>query len=811
MTDHRSTLFIIYLAVVLLVPAGTIRAADPAQINQITLGDGDIPGLGLSFNTQQSYILNQYEPYEVTFLYGDQNADHMTITIYFYTGGDGELTFENDRGLIENNVMNNQVYYRIISRENETARYEALYADQPQLGTHVYGTISFLDGTTYAGVSATLANTYTDQQLSTMMAKGEAKARSLLSTHALTQLQGQITGFTKPLKHIKVTLSDGTKTTQTTTDAQGNFIFNGTFSKGHQYTLTVTFAYTIGDTTYFALHYQEHNETVVSVKRTFTVSSESDLTQDFTMEHDLTTVLGGDWAKTFASMYVHFTEALEFYQNILHVTVNYQLPLDVYTFCSEATGTRYWYNIPGRSYITIDAEKSIHESAYRPLNREYHEFSHYIMHTLYQRWPEAGADLPETVPEINHGGFVNPSTSDSFVEGFAIFMASVILKYSEEAGTIPMTADIENMSVFKMADYLTNTQWAGREVRTPAWANNGKFEELAIAGVLWDLYDNGNMYCDKSPGELFGIYQNKLPEIWKDYNETKEIMEYDAREQGQTNYTYPPLKLLTLQDFQGLKFDDDNVSLSLDAIWTILKTFHNDFTSIYRDVLASYTSQKTEIDKIFINQGFFVDPTPGDGVYSPHDMFRDSNKNGRYDSGEFYIDVPENDFVYTSGDVIGQAADCGRPWRQSVQETPGYFIKVDNKVPFYLIRVSFPNQFYLDYAVQAWNKNGYVPIPPVPAGYIALITVVPENTVYRAPLNLSADVLQAHYYESLSQGYVTDHDFQISGTIPPLPSMPADISGAVTGGSKQTPGFEIVVCLGACLLAMALMRQRRKQ
>ena len=804
-------MIILATAVVLIIPVGTIRAVDPSQVNQITLADGDIPGLGLSFNSKQSFIYNQYQPYEVSFMYGDQNADHMTITIYFDTGEDGATTFENDRNLIENNVMNNQVYYRIITRENETTRYKALYADQPQLGTHLYGTISFLDGTTYVGISATLQNTYTDEQLSSLLSQGEAKARSLLSTRTLTQLQGHITGFTKPLKHIEVTVSDGTHDTQTTTDDQGNYLLNGTFSKGHQYTLTVTFAYTVGDTTYFALHYQEQNQTIISVKRTFTVSSESDLTQDFAMEHDLVTTFNGDWAKTFASMYVHFTEALEFYQNLLHVTINYQLPLDVYTFCSAATGTRYWYNIPGRSYITFDAEKSIHESPYRPMNREYHEFSHYIMHTLYQRWPEPEADLPETVPEINHGGYVNPSTSDSFVEGFAIFMSALIYEHSEEVGTIPMVADIENMSVFTMADFVSNTQWAGRESRTPVWANNGKSEELAVAGVLWDLYDSGSTYCNKSPEDLYKIYQNRIPALWKDYNETKEAMEYDAREQGQMNYTYTPFKILTLQDFQGLKFDDDNVSLGLDAIWTVLKTFHNDFTSVYKDIIASYTSQKTEIDKIFINEGFFVDTTPGNGVYDLHDLFRDANNNGRYDSGEFYIDIPVDNLVYKTGDVIGQAADFSRPWRQSVQETPGYFVKVDNTVPFYLIKVSFPNQFYLDYAVTAWNRNGYVPIPVVPAGYMALITVVPETTSFASPLNLSADVIQAHYRESLAQGYVTDHDFQITGSIPALPSMPAAISQTTTGGSKQTPGFEIIICMGACLLACALMRMNRKK
>jgi|GEM_PF-5997698 hypothetical protein len=51
----------------------------------------------------------------------------------------------------------------------------------------------------------------------------------------------------------------------------------------------------------------------------------------------------------------------------------------------------------------------------------YHEFSHYAMHTLYGK---AFEDVAEG--ETNHAGYANPTTGDSYQEGFAAFMAVVI-------------------------------------------------------------------------------------------------------------------------------------------------------------------------------------------------------------------------------------------------------------------------------------------------------------------------------------------------------------------------------------------------
>jgi len=406
------TMLVLTLTFLLVIPAhNTALAADPSQASQILIDDGNIPDLGLSLNKEKSFILTEVKPPQVTIFYGEQDpAAHASINIYFY---DYDLTtYMSEHILFYESNFVESTSYRVITWEKQADRYALLLENL--LGDYLTGSIEFTHGTTLVGVDAKLnKNTYSDAQLEAMLSKLEAKAQELLSIEAMGEIHGQITGFTRPMKHIKVSLSNGGTSNETTTDDEGNYNFTRPIAKGMQYNLTVTFSYVMNTTTFFSLHYLENNISVVTFRRTFTVDSTNDLTQNIAIDQELPQYYGGDWAKTFASMYVHFSEALEFYKVGLEVDVNYQLPLDVYTFASQQTGTRYWYNIPGKSYITIDAEKSIHESVYRPRNREYHEFSHYIMHAMYQKWPAPSPDLPVTIEEQNHGGYINPSTSDS--------------------------------------------------------------------------------------------------------------------------------------------------------------------------------------------------------------------------------------------------------------------------------------------------------------------------------------------------------------------------------------------------------------
>jgi hypothetical protein len=613
-----------------------------------------------------------------------------------------------------------------------------------------------------------------------------------------------------PMRHMQLVLHDGNKVMETTTNASGKYNFTlQDYTTGKEYILDIKFAYEKNHTTFFRLFYQDEESPVV-LSQMFTLNTDEDLTHNIIADQDLMPDYGGAWAKAFASMYVHFSEAIDAY-TFLDVNINYQLPLDVYTFVPKETGTRYWYNIPGKSYITIDTEKSIHESVYRPMNREYHEFSHYIMHTLYKKWPAPATDLPVSIEERNHDGYLNPSTSDSYVEGFAIYMSAILFAFWEDVGvTVPMsTPDPESMSLLEAENFMYATHWQGLELGAKAYGNSGKAEERAIASVLWDLMDGNDVYCDKSPEEMYQEYLRRLPEIKRVYEYYKTQYEEVQRDYGITgpNATAPPLKNYTLDDFKAMQWDDDQVSLGVGAVWNVTKEFHNDFTSVYNEFIARYPEQKQEIDKVFIDEGFYVDTNPGNGICDHRDIYRDENNNGQYDEGEYYVDFPVDGFEYTPGNVVGQAANYNRQWRQSVQEVPGYFIKVDNTVPFYLIKVSFPYNFYLDYVVRSWNDNGLVSIPVPPEGYHALISVIPEGVECNGPLNFTSIAFHHDYNASLAQGYYLSYDFQVTGPIPPYPSMPSDTDD---NGPSPIPGFECIIIIGL-LSVMLLWRRYRKQ
>ncbi len=104
----------------------------------------------------------------------------------------------------------------------------------------------------------------------------------------------------------------------------------------------------------------------------------------------------------------------------------------------------------------------------------YHEFSHYVMHLLYKDTFEELMALG-----FNHGGFANPTTGDSFMEGFAEFMPVMIVKqigrwWQEKPQELPD-------SYYPTCGPLDTLVYP--------WDAEGRCEEFAIAGLLWDLYD----------------------------------------------------------------------------------------------------------------------------------------------------------------------------------------------------------------------------------------------------------------------------------------------------------------------------------
>jgi hypothetical protein len=99
-----------------------------------------------------------------------------------------------------------------------------------------------------------------------------------------------------------------------------------------------------------------------------------------------------------------------------------------------------------------------------------HEFGHHF-DCMTNNGKFRAVNLDTSGNLINHGGYMNPSTADSFEEGLATAYAIFVQDYRGDKN--PYMAGNFNLS--SPGNYVS-------------WKANGKFEELAISILLWDVY-----------------------------------------------------------------------------------------------------------------------------------------------------------------------------------------------------------------------------------------------------------------------------------------------------------------------------------
>ena len=185
--------------------------------------------------------------------------------------------------------------------------------------------------------------------------------------------------------------------------------------------------------------------------------------------------------------------SVEFYDS-LNLYKDFDIPaVSVRCYDDSRGGTLY---SPGRGiYIArADMENSSPEA---PHNREWHEYNHHVMYSIYGKWPEG-------VPggyRVNHAGFLNASTADSYMEGFAEFMALVTGDYYE-LGNGSVYAPIADMDLYYKP-----------------WEWRGQAEELSVAAILWKLYDG--VYAEEVGSTLENLWP-VMKTYSKDFGEVYE-------------------------------------------------------------------------------------------------------------------------------------------------------------------------------------------------------------------------------------------------------------------------------------------------
>ena len=414
--------------------------------------------------------------------------------------------------------------------------------------------------------------------------------------------------------------------------------------------------------------------------------------------------------KSLSVIYSHMHEAVDFCLTVLETDPDYKLPVEVYV--GNANGDTLYS--PSNSYILISRNDAGYSSSNRPKNREYHEFAHHLMYATYGDWPQ-GSNRTDS---INHDGFLNPNTADSYTEGFAEFMA---LAMSDRYGdTNPADGRGTKTDIYASFGSLDNNY--------RPWDSRGYDEEFAVASLLWDMYDSNN---DKG----------------------------------------------------------DSLTMSIDEIWAILKVNRADFYEYYLAFRQANSRKAADIDKLFIEHGFFADTTEGNKQRDRFEGFKDANTNRRYDLGEFYFDLgclnSTNEIQYKNGMKIGKAANSERINRTSAVRIDGAYLKVEeDEVRQYLVKVHYTEPG-TDYEYVVDLRESLLYIQPLPEDVSAELTIIPYSVEYSAetPYTITNEELNAKLEEP--EEYFEAHEFSLKKT-----GVTGDIPYVIYRDTEPTYAYE---------------------
>ena len=321
------------------------------------------------------------------------------------------------------------------------------------------------------------------------------------------------------LPHIMVTLDWGGTQYTVYTDDNGEYVINmlndNTFFIGSAITgfLRVTLE-DEGDGTdpYIQVYEDTTANPIFAETVNFMINTLNDLEQNVDLSNNpninadtlpMTIWNAIDFLSDAAIIYFHTYQAIDFALNTLGMGFDHRLPVEVIAWDGSPFTQRTMYCL---SSILCSPVTSIHipsidsyfSSGNRPDNREWHEFSHHIMADSLiggdNGWPTRhGGDAI-------HGGYPNHCTSDSWIEGFAEYISCLI---AEDTGD-------PNPSCYAMGNFNgQNPCYYNLEWNQEAWTTP---EEMAVAGLLWDLHDGVNA----ADNDWISLTAN---EIWMQIND----------------------------------------------------------------------------------------------------------------------------------------------------------------------------------------------------------------------------------------------------------------------------------------------------
>jgi len=631
-------------------------------------------------------------------------------------------------------------------------------------------------------------------------------------------LQRSASGFApaKPLRHVKITWKGSQeagaqdKEYITATDENGKFEIPAALVAGKQYEFDIEFTYRKADTDYFSVSDAGIYD-VATWPHVFEYSGDDDLRQDIDFITELNEMKEDKEfvARVTSTLYLYdeTANAFEFYADHLKEMLNCNLPLHVYPYQETERRTVFVIDAgtgkgkPAPAIIITPADSTFDN----PVHSQYivyHEFSHYAMYCIYdKKFPVSDADTAGALRTVNHGGYMNPSTSDSFTEGFAEFMPAVI-------------ADHYGNTLFGVSSGAGSIEDTFR-----AWEYEGRAEEHAVSTTLWNLFDTSSHYDSRRKAE-----EQVLRNILADPRST--ALEAEHQKMTVTEYTAQLNQEIALLQSGGNTFDDEHpVKLQFGEIWAVLRTYNRDFTDVYNGFVSRYPGQKSGIDTVFAAHGFYRDTGKGNGTYDPGEAWRGASRDkATYTAGDPFIDYPVTGFTeyrisepYQGTNPVGSASEYQRTTRRSSEPLPGHFIRTPVDVPLYVASVEYDDHPWRNYRTIVSSENNLVPVPVPPPGEHARVTVIPAKVTSGNPLSFTSEEFNRNFEDAAAHGYYAEHDFKVSGQIPVRTVVragtPSGTASRVPAGqttkSAGSGGLFAVIVPVAAILALVLFVKKK--
>ncbi len=290
--------------------------------------------------------------------------------------------------------------------------------------------------------------------------------------------------------------------------------------------------------------------------------------EDFTNDFDVNLTLNHDVTEAkYGRVYYHATEATAFMKE-LGVT---QKKTERFYLDDPNTNGAY-HNAGGEigaldKGIVYSARVSSFTNSESPTNREWHEFGHHIMYERYGFHLCCSAKYG-----LNHEGYKNGISIDSYTEGFAEFMSMMMLdhyKYPKKnlyfVGATPFDMEI---------NYRVSSNVGGVTM-----------EEMSLASIYYDLLDGGS-------GDEDGIELSKS-QIWGVIGSKNTL-------DGQSRYIY--------------------------NIWDAYRAFNQtDLPGLHEEWGNNQLVSK--LDRVFISHGVYADKN-GDELWEPGEAVGYTIKDG---------------------------------------------------------------------------------------------------------------------------------------------------------------------------------------